>query len=90
MQNGFCVIRMAPEMMIVTGNSKNPHWNLEDGYDTSVPLNETYPHRVFGAGARAGFFALLKLNDTDAEYVCRGPVQVQMPIFKKKIMLISH
>lgn len=44
-------------------------------FRSDIQPNETYPHRVFGAGARAGFFALLKLNDTDAEYVCRGPVQ---------------
>lgn len=67
--------RMAPEMMIVRGNRNDTQWNLQDGYNMSVAINETYPHRVFGAGARAGFFALLKLNDTDAEYVCRGPVQ---------------
>lgn len=36
---------MAPEMMIVTGNKDNTHWNLQDGYSNSVPTNETYPHR---------------------------------------------
>lgn len=63
-------------MMIVTGNPDiEGHWTLQGGYTKNVPLNETYPQRVFGAGARAGFFALLKLNETDADYVCRGPVQ---------------
>lgn len=60
---------MAPEMMIVTGNPNvTGLWSLEDGYNLTVPLNETYPQRVFGAGARAGFFTLLKLNETDGTY----------------------
>lgn len=65
---------MAPDLMIVHGNKKSD-WTLEDGYKAGVMINDTYPQRVFGAGARAGLFALLRLNTTDAEYLCRGPVQ---------------
>lgn len=68
---------MAPEMMSVTENQNATKWNLEDGYDDSEGNGtETYPFRVFGAGARAGLFALLRLYEQDLEYLCRGPVQV--------------
>lgn len=67
---------MAPEMMTVTDNKNASHWNLEDGYNnTDGNFSETYPFRVFGAGARAGLFALLRLFEQDLEYLCRGPVQ---------------
>lgn len=67
---------MAPEMMSVTGNKNATSWNLEDGYNNSDRnVTETYPHRVFGAGARVGLFALLRLFEQDLEYICRGPVQ---------------
>lgn len=65
---------MAPELMIVEGN-KESDWKLETNYNETVATNDTYPQRVFGAGARVGFFALLKLNSADTEFVCRGPVQ---------------
>lgn len=67
---------MAPEMMSVTDNQNATNWNLETGYDDSKSNGtETYPYRVFGAGARAGLFALLRLFEQDLEYLCRGPVQ---------------
>lgn len=67
---------MAPEMMVVTGNPNSTHWNLERGYDDSEGnYSETYPYRVFAAGARSGLFSLLRLFEQDLEYVCRGPVQ---------------
>lgn len=67
---------MAPEMMTVTENKNGTDWNLQDGYnDTGGNVAETYPNRVFGAGARAGLFALLRLYEQDLEYLCRGPVQ---------------
>lgn len=65
---------MAPELKIVNGNN-NTGWQLEGGYKADILTNNTYPHRVFGAGARAGFFALLKLYEWDSEFICRGPVQ---------------
>lgn len=65
---------MAPELKIVSGNN-NTGWSLEGQYTSDTPTKETYPRRVFGAGARAGFFALLRLNETDVEFICRGPVQ---------------
>lgn len=83
---------MAPELMIVNGNKKSD-WSLEGGYDenTATP-NNTYPHRVFGAGARAGFFTLLKLNSMDTEFVCRGPVQgfkvlLHIPVIQSALYL---
>lgn len=36
---------------------------------------ETYPHRVLGAGARAGLDLLLKGLVKDFDNLCRGPVQ---------------
>lgn len=68
------LFRMAPDLMIVKGNKKSD-WTLEGGYKSNLLINDTYPQRVFGAGARAGLFALLRLNSTDAEYLCRGPIQ---------------
>lgn len=62
--------------MSVTENKNSTNWTLEDGYNNSDGnVTETYPHRVFGAGARAGLFALLRLYEQDMEYICRGPVQ---------------
>lgn len=67
--------RMSGDMMTVTDNKNATNWNLEDGYDVANVDPETYPFRVFGAGARAGLFALLRLYEQDLEYLCRGPVQ---------------
>lgn len=63
-------------MMSVTDNENATFWNLENGYnDRGRNVTETYPYRVFGAGARVGLFALLRLYEQDLEYICRGPVQ---------------
>lgn len=51
-------------------------WSLESGYEQSMdgePL--VYPYRVFGAGARAGLFILLRLFEQNLDYICKGPVQ---------------
>lgn len=61
-------------MMIVRDNENATFWNLEDGYNRSN-VNASYPHRVFGAGARAGLSALLQLYKEDLEYICRGAIQ---------------
>lgn len=67
---------MNEDLLSVTNNSKAEHWNLEDGYNKKIEVNpETYPYRVFGAGARLGMFALLRLYEQHLEYLCRGPVQ---------------
>lgn len=83
----FLVRRMAPEMMSVTGNENTTFWNLENGYNNSLKymlfcnnngsFTKAYPHRVFGVGARAGLFALLRLYEqdfVDFEYICRGSI----------------
>lgn len=63
---------MAPTM------SSNPaaatQWTLQDGYSRDADP-ETFPRRVFAAGSRAGLHVTLKLDDIDADYVCRGSVQ---------------
>ncbi|XP_031638214.1 pickpocket protein 28-like [Contarinia nasturtii] len=67
---------MADEMKIVTGNPSTTHWSLEDGYiDIEGNYSNTYPYRVFGAGARVGLYTLLRLYKQNLEYLCRGPVQ---------------
>jgi acid-sensing ion channel, other len=38
-------------------------------------IRQTYPHRVLGPGARAGFNIVLKLTEADLDYICHGPVQ---------------
>lgn len=68
--------RMSPEMMSVTHNPNATNWNLEDGYDDKNANGvETHPFRVFGAGAKAGLSASLKLPGENLEYFCSGPVQ---------------
>lgn len=68
--------RMAPEMMSVIDNEYATSWNLQSGYSNNGGnVSETYPYRVFGAGARVGLFTLLRLYEQDLEYICRGPVQ---------------
>lgn len=38
---------MTEEMMSVTGNKNATHWNLEDGYNNTGPIDpDTYPFRV--------------------------------------------
>lgn len=66
---------MTEDMMTVADNRNATYWSLEDGYDDANADPDTYPFRVFGAGARAGLFALLRLYEQDLEYLCRGPVQ---------------
>lgn len=62
--------------MNVIDNENATFWNLQSGYsDNGGSVTETYPYRVFGAGARVGLFALLRLYEQDLEYICRGPVQ---------------
>lgn len=68
--------RMNEDLISVRNNSKAEHWNLEDGYNKTIKVDpETYPYRVFGAGARLGLFTLLRLYEQHLEYLCRGPVQ---------------
>lgn len=51
-------------------------WNLESGYEKSIDSEpQIYPYRVFGSGARAGLFTLLRLYEHNLDYICRGPVQ---------------
>lgn len=67
---------MNEDLLFVKNNSKAEHWNLEEGYNRKIEVDpETYPYRVFGAGARLGLFALLRLYEQHLEYLCRGPVQ---------------
>ncbi|XP_045477140.1 pickpocket protein 28-like [Harmonia axyridis] len=49
-------------------------WTLEKGYPPNSP-KDTFPRRAISAGAKAGFYLLLRLYDQDLDYVCRGPVQ---------------
>lgn len=44
---------------------------METGYG-SAETSETYPFRVLGPGARAGFNIVLKLTEDDLDYMCRG------------------
>lgn len=51
-------------------------WSLESGYEPSINVEpQVYPYRVFGAGARAGLFILLRLYEQNLDYICKGPVQ---------------
>lgn len=56
-----------------SNHSKKSNWSLEEGYGSKEI--DTYPRRVLGSGARAGFNIVLVLNHTNLDFVCRGPVQ---------------
>lgn len=62
---------MAPEMMIVKNKPSISHWNLENGYDNGVRDND-YPIRVFNSKQGAILNALMQLNKSDFEGLCRG------------------
>lgn len=64
---------MADDFKYFTQNVSSESWSLEKGYMTDNA--ETYPRRVLGPGARAGFNIVLKLTEPDLDYICRGPVQ---------------
>lgn len=49
-------------------------WTLEKGYPPNSP-KDTFPRRAISAGAKAGFYLLIRLYQQDLDYVCRGPVQ---------------
>jgi len=49
-------------------------WDLENGYPPNGKL-DTFPNRALGAGAMSGLFILLKGNESDLDFLCRGPVQ---------------
>lgn len=54
-------------------DNSSPHWTLEKGYTNHDP--NTYPRRVNGPGPFSGLYVLLKLNENDIDFVCRGQVQ---------------
>lgn len=67
---------MNEHLVSVKNNSRAEHWNLEDGYNKSIPFDpETYPYRVFRPGSRYGLFVVLRMFEQNMDYVCRGPVQ---------------
>uniref|UniRef100_A0A0K8VEQ2 Sodium channel protein Nach n=1 Tax=Bactrocera latifrons TaxID=174628 RepID=A0A0K8VEQ2_BACLA len=49
-------------------------WSLQNGYAVDSGI-KTYPARVLGAGARAGFFIALQSFRQEVDYTCRGPIQ---------------
>ena len=64
---------LAPDLFYQNHNLSSDFWTLEKGYTTTDP--DVYPRRVLGPGARAGMNIVLKLNELDLDYICRGPVQ---------------
>lgn len=67
--------RMNADLMTVKGNAKAKNWNLENGYDKSIPVDpKTYPYRVFGGGDQLGLAGILILFEQNQEHVCR-PMQ---------------
>ncbi|KAJ2945603.1 hypothetical protein O0L34_g427 [Tuta absoluta] len=49
-------------------------WTLDDGYEDKTQT-DTYPHKGLGYGVRAGIVFLMKANEVDLDYLCKGPVQ---------------
>lgn len=64
---------LASDFHYLNHNMSSESWTLEKGYASTDP--STYPRRVLGPGARAGFNIVLKLTEPDLDYICRGPVQ---------------
>lgn len=48
-KSSFLSRRVAPELKISTNNPNFWHWNLENGYDSSIAAENEYPIRVFSA-----------------------------------------
>lgn len=65
---------MAPEMMTVTNNPNVSRWTLENGYENGYNAND-YPIRIFNAKQGAAIVILLRLFESDLEYLCKGPIQ---------------
>lgn len=72
----FIFQRISEDFAPVEHTLSSKHWNPQNGYDTTVPVDpDMFPYRVFGAGARVGLFILLRLYEPDLDFLCRGPVQ---------------
>lgn len=67
------IFRLSEDFQYLNHNKTSDFWSLEKGYSTRD--EKTYPRRVMGSGARAGLNIVLKLNQADLDYLCRGPVQ---------------
>lgn len=61
----------ASDMFKNDGESSAP-WNVRSGYASEE--FDVYPRRAF-AGADVGFNVVLKSNEDDLDYICKGPVQ---------------
>lgn len=67
---------MSPDYFQIIHNKKSENWNLETGYDKTIPIDtQTYPYRVLGSGIGSGIVMHLKLYEQHLDYACRGPVQ---------------
>lgn len=49
-------------------------WSLDKGYNKDTNMF-AYPRRALGAGLKTGLTVLLRANQSDLDYICRGPVQ---------------
>lgn len=55
-------------------NQPPSNWRNDHGYD--VPKNgKPYPHRVYGTGLQFSLILILRLNISDIDYLCGGPIQ---------------
>ncbi|KFB49418.1 AGAP011610-PA-like protein [Anopheles sinensis] len=62
------------EYEYLTENRTATRWSMDDGYETG-PRNSTYPRRTFGAGIRAGMYAILRVRLKDMDYLCSNSFQ---------------
>ncbi|KAL1396786.1 hypothetical protein pipiens_010269 [Culex pipiens pipiens] len=62
------------EVSYIYATDPSPHWTQESGYSAQANLS-AYPFRTLGSGIGAGLFLLLRTDDEDIDYICRGPVQ---------------
>ncbi|XP_055382438.1 pickpocket protein 28-like [Condylostylus longicornis] len=56
---------------------KENTWNLEDGYNDTFgdTYRATYPHRIFSAYFRGGFFIILQAYGQNTDHICKGVVK---------------
>lgn len=53
----------------------NKTWTLSSGYSNPDDGSDVYPRRARNAGSRNSLRLLLKANEKNFDYVCKGPVQ---------------
>ena len=57
-----------------SSTEKLKNWSMEEGYTPGVGL-DSYPYRALKSGEKTGFSITLRMNESNFDYLCKGPVQ---------------